>query len=57
MTLLVHLLELLALWCLLSGVTSVAVCMWLRQHRNGYRLPYEQPCHVRLCPFDQDASS
>lgn len=38
---------------LVSGVIAAGVGTWLAERSRGYRLPYEQPSHVRLLREDE----
>lgn len=44
----VKILEVAALVLLVYGLTVSVTGMVLQERRRGYRLPYEQPRHVRI---------
>lgn len=38
---------------LIAAFVAVGVGTWIEERRRGYRLPYEQPSHVRLIREDE----
>lgn len=45
--------EVVTLLLLVYGLIAYATGMILRERRRGYRLPYEQPTHVRKVREDR----